>query len=87
MKYLNFVINAWNTISQRRGKENTSYSCPIFLFLSLLKFWLVAQMKNFFLTRNNRNAINVESAKITKSLVVNGQHGLLRLLTDKNNVL
>ena len=44
-------------------------------------------MKNFFLTRNNRNAINVESAKITKSLVVNGQQGQLRLATAKNDVL
>lgn len=67
-----------------KGKRKYIIFVSNISFLSLLKFWLVAQMKNFFLTRNNRNAINVESAKITKSLVVNGQQGQRRLATAKN---
>ena len=68
----------------KKGEKKIHHICVQYFFLSLLKFWLVAQMKNFFLTRNHRNAINVESAKITKSLVVNGQQGQLQLATAKH---
>ena len=71
----------------REGEKKIHHILVQYFFFVPSEIWLVAQMKNFFLTRNNRNAINVESAKITKSLVVNGQQGQLRLATAKNNVL
>ena len=74
MKYPNFVINAWNTISQRRGKENTSYSCPIFLF-SLLKFWLVAKIRFLFLKRCKRNDAKMKAVITSESPVINVPQG------------